>query len=343
MPVELVTPDIYKIDVPLPNNPLRALNSYVITSGERPILVDLGFDRSECSDAIFAGLSELGIAPGTFDIFITHAHPDHTGSINRVWQPDAGMAVYAGFPSFSYLRCYYHSHNRGYHLWMEDSFEILPEGQTMPWLSAEEERKVLANEYDYSDMGDIVMPMSPAPVTLLHDGDTLDAGTRRFRVIHTLGHDPHHLCLLDEADGVLISGDQVLQKITPNIVSFALGENLLRDYLQSLDYLDTFPVKHVLTGHRGLYDDLHARTAELRAHHGARAREMLDALAAGHATVKDIARNVSWKNPIPVWDDWPDKQKYFSIGETIVHLTYLEAEGLVKHRIEDTRIFFALA
>ena len=341
MAVELIRPDIYKIDVPLPNNPLRALNSYVITSGERPVLVDLGFDRPECSEAIFAGLAELGIAPGTFDIFITHAHPDHTGSINRVWQP--GMTVWAGFPSFAYLRCYYHSHNRGFHLWMGDSFELLPEGQTMPWLSAEEERKVLANEYDYTDMGDIVMPMSPAPVTLLADCDVLNLGSRTFRVIHTLGHDPHHLCLFDAADGTLISGDQVLQKITPNIVSFALGENLLRDYLASLNYLDTFPVQHVLTGHRGLYDDLHARTAELRAHHAARTAEMLAALGAGYATVKDIARNVTWNNPIPNWDDWPDKQKYFSIGETIVHLTYLEALGLVSHEIDNRRISFRLS
>lgn len=340
MAVELVAPDIYKIDVPLPNNPLRALNSYVITSGERPILVDLGFDRAECSDAIFAGLAELGIEPGNFDIFITHAHPDHTGGINRVWQP--GMRVWAGFPSFSYLRCYYHSHNRGFHLWMEDGFELLPEGQTIPWLSAEEERKVLANEYDYSDMGDIVMPASPAPVTLLDDGDMLEAGSRTFRIIKTLGHDPHHLCLLDESDGVLISGDQVLQKITPNIVSFALGENLLADYLASLDYLDTFPVKHVLTGHRGLYDDLHARTAELRVHHAERTREMLDALKAGYSQLKDITRHVTWKNPIPNWDDWPDKQKYFSIGETIVHLTYLEAKGLVAHDIDGCRISFRL-
>ena len=340
MTIELVQRDIYKIDVPLPDNPLRALNSYVITSGERPVLVDLGFDRVECSDAIFAGLAELGIGPGEFDIFITHAHPDHTGSINRVWQP--GMTVWAGFPSFSYLRCYYHSHNRGYHLWMADSFEVVPEGHTTPVLSPEEERKVLANEYDYSDMGDIVMPMSSAPVTLLADGDMLELGSRTFRVIHTLGHDPHHLCLFDGFDGVLISGDQVLQKITPNIVSFALGENNLADYLASLDYLDTFPVKHVLTGHRGLYDDLFARTAELLRHHAERSAEMLAALGRGYDNVKDIARHVTWKNPIPNWDDWPDKQKYFSIGETIVHLTFLEAKGLVAHEIEGSRITFHL-
>ncbi len=336
--IELVAPEIYRITVPLPDNPLRALHAYVLTSGERPVLVDLGFDREECSSALEAGLAELGYAFEDVDFFITHSHPDHLGSINRVWRP--GCKVYAGFESFDFLRLYFHSHNRGFKKWLDDSYETLPPGSAMAWLSEEEAAKVMAGGYDYAEMGDIVIPVSSAPVTQLRDGDELCLGSRTFRVIHVTGHDPFHLCLFDPEDGVLIAGDQVLKTITPNIVSFALGEDALGDYLRSMDYLDTFDVRRVLPGHRDAYEGLRWRTAELRAHHAERSEEILAAMRAGKHTLKDICRNVSWRNPIPNWDDWPVKQQYFSMGETIAHLSYLEAQGKVRHEIDGAAIVF---
>lgn len=41
----------------------------------------------------------------------------------------------------------------------------------------------------------------------LADGDTIEAGTLRFRVLHTPGHTPGSICLLEEAEGQLFSGD----------------------------------------------------------------------------------------------------------------------------------------
>lgn len=46
---------------------------------------------------------------------------------------------------------------------------------------------------------------SPAADRLLADGDILEAGTLRLRVIHTPGHSPGSICLL--SDGCIITGD----------------------------------------------------------------------------------------------------------------------------------------
>ena len=46
---------------------------------------------------------------------------------------------------------------------------------------------------------------SPAPDRLLADGDVLEAGTLRLKVIHTPGHSPGSICLL--GDGYIITGD----------------------------------------------------------------------------------------------------------------------------------------
>ena len=48
---------------------------------------------------------------------------------------------------------------------------------------------------------------SPAPDLELHDGDELEVGTLRFRVLHTPGHTPGHVCFYEPAEGVVFDGD----------------------------------------------------------------------------------------------------------------------------------------
>ena len=50
----------------------------------------------------------------------------------------------------------------------------------------------------------IVVP----PTATLDDGDVLDLGDRQLRVLHTPGHAPDHICLLDERNGILFAHDQ---------------------------------------------------------------------------------------------------------------------------------------
>ena len=47
------------------------------------------------------------------------------------------------------------------------------------------------------------------PSRLLEEGDLLDLGGRRLRVLHTPGHTPDCICLLDEANGLLFGGDTI--------------------------------------------------------------------------------------------------------------------------------------
>ena len=47
------------------------------------------------------------------------------------------------------------------------------------------------------------------PSRLLDEGDVLDLGGRRLRVLHTPGHSPDCICLLDEENGLLFGGDTI--------------------------------------------------------------------------------------------------------------------------------------
>jgi glyoxylase-like metal-dependent hydrolase (beta-lactamase superfamily II) len=47
------------------------------------------------------------------------------------------------------------------------------------------------------------------PTRLLEEGDLLDLGGRKLQVLHTPGHSPDCICLLDEANGLLFGGDTI--------------------------------------------------------------------------------------------------------------------------------------
>ena len=53
--IEQIEDHLWRIEVPLPGNPLKSINSYVIKSPSRNLIIDTGLDRQECLDAILAG------------------------------------------------------------------------------------------------------------------------------------------------------------------------------------------------------------------------------------------------------------------------------------------------
>jgi glyoxylase-like metal-dependent hydrolase (beta-lactamase superfamily II) len=76
-----ILPNLYCIKVPLPQNPLGFINSYVIKAKGRSLIIDTGMNQKECEDALHYGLNELGIDLKKADIFITHFHEDHIGLV----------------------------------------------------------------------------------------------------------------------------------------------------------------------------------------------------------------------------------------------------------------------
>jgi len=55
----------------------------------------------------------------------------------------------------------------------------------------------------------LTIPRPPAPDRLLREGDTVTLGGAPFRVVHTPGHSPGHMCLI--GDGLAFVGDVVFQ------------------------------------------------------------------------------------------------------------------------------------
>ena len=110
-------PDIYKIPVFLPNNPLKILNSYVIKTPHENLVIDTGFRQPECLEALTAGLKALDIDMDKTTLFLTHLHSDHVGLTNDIITDKTRVFINAY--DYNYLK---NEHQNDFWPWMEDKF-----------------------------------------------------------------------------------------------------------------------------------------------------------------------------------------------------------------------------
>jgi glyoxylase-like metal-dependent hydrolase (beta-lactamase superfamily II) len=325
--VEYILPDIYRIEIPLHQSPLRALNAYLLKSGGRSLVIDTGWNRQECLDSILSGLEELKVDLDKTDFFITHLHADHIGLVEKLITKNS--LVYFGEVEASVVA----------------SIRKRPEERYAQLFSMfltygfpEAELRSAMENHPGLRYG----PSSPIAFRTLRDGEKIEAGNYAFRCIETPGHSPGHLCLYEERAKILISGDHILFDITPNITWWPEMENSLGEYLTSLEKIYALDVELVLPGHRRVMNNHRKRIKELREHHKRRLHEILHALERGEKTAWDVAPFLSWDIDSPSWEGFPPAQKWFAMGETIAHLKYLEHDGTVIRREYKDRTLFSL-
>ena len=300
---------LYRISVPLPNSPLKDLNSYVIKGKDRNLIIDTGFNRSVCYEAMQKGLAELRVDLLKTDFMLTHMHADHTGLVTR-------LATQTSRIFFSRIDARVFDGDHGW-----QSLVDFAERNGFP---AEELQKALASHpgFKYS-------PQKMPVFTLLDDGDVIECGNYRLRCIATPGHTQGHICLYEEDQKIFFSGDHVLFDITPHIESWAYETNSLADYMASLDKVSHLAVDLVLPGHRNFQGDLKSRIDALKIHHRERAEEVLEVLGNKTLNAYEIAAGMTWDIDCETWEDFPIAQKWFATGEAIAHLRYLEGEGRI--------------
>jgi glyoxylase-like metal-dependent hydrolase (beta-lactamase superfamily II) len=108
-----------------------------------------------------------------------------------------------------------------------------------------------------------------------------DGLTHTLQVIHTPGHAANHLCLLLQEDGLLFSGDHILNGST-TVVNPPDGE--MTAYLDSLDLLDRECEHHgaefILPAHGYVLGSARQAIAQLKAHRLRREAKVLAAMRA---------------------------------------------------------------
>ena len=315
---EEILPGLHRIKIPLPESPLKYLNSYVIKADGRNLIIDTGFNRNECFEAMNNGLSELKIDLTDCDFFITHLHADHFGLIARLVTKKS--KIYFSRPDKEIIESW-------------EGFEPMIEYAGKNGFPENELRNALHQHPGYKYGSDWTPDMS-----VLEDGETITYGDYCFECVETPGHTLGHICLYEPERKILIAGDHILSDITPNIQCWSDKENPLEKYLSSLDKVRKLDVGLVLPGHRRLFKEHRARIDELKRHHEKRAEEILDILKKGSGSAFDVASFMTWDIRYDSWNDFPVAQKWFATGEAISHLRFLEEKQLVTKEKNDSGI-----
>jgi len=320
---EEVLPNLFRIKIPLPESPLKYLNSYVIRDPERCLIIDTGLNRTECLEAMLSGLRKIDVDLAKSDLFITHLHADHFGLVAKLASETTN--VFFSRPEKELMESW-------------EGFEAMIEYAGRNGFPENELRAAL-DKHPGAKYGTEWIP----ELKVLEDGDQIQFGDYQFQCVMTPGHTMGHTCLYEPDKKVLVAGDHILIDITPNIQCWSDSQNPLKHYLSSLDKVAGMQVDLVLPGHRRLISDHQARIEELKSHHAQRLAEVITILGTGSMTAFEVASRMTWDLKCDGWNDFPVAQRWFATGEAISHLRLLEEEGKIMRKAEGALTMFQLA
>ena len=315
-PVERVGPGLWSLPVPIPNNPLRYVLVYALEVGDNLALVDAGWPTDDAWQALVEGLDEVGAAVNdVVGVLVTHIHPDHYGLAGRI--REASGAWIAMHPADAAM--------------IDERYQS-PEG-----LIERMRRAMVAAgipERDVPSLAEASLWISQImrtglPDHLIEDGDRIDLTGWDLRAVWTPGHSPGHLCFYEDGRKLLLSGDHVLPRISPNISAHPQQPvNPLADFLDSLMKVRSLDVDEVLPAHEWRFRGLGGRVDELLAHHEDRMAEIEYVLAKDPGcTCWELTVQLTWSRP---WNEIPVYMRRAANGETLAHLVLLVERGRVK-------------
>jgi glyoxylase-like metal-dependent hydrolase (beta-lactamase superfamily II) len=304
--------------LPVPGS-LNHINIWILEDGDGVAIVDTGLAidaAREAWEAIFEGpLAGRKVTR----VLCTHFHPDHIGLAG--WLTERfGVRLWMTRGEWLFAR-----------MLTADARPAPPAEAIAYWRAVDWSEARIAAESE-KGWGRFATFVSPVPVgyVRIQDDDRIAVGARTWRIVVGSGHSPEHACLVDDAGKLIISGDQVLPRITSN-VSLGLSEpeaDPLGEWLASIEKLKGLPDDLlVLPSHGEPFTGLHAR---------------LDALAGGHLGRLD-ALHAHLSEPRRVPDCFTilfgrkieDDSFGLAAGEAMAHLRRLEVEGRAIREVRD--------
>jgi glyoxylase-like metal-dependent hydrolase (beta-lactamase superfamily II) len=320
-PVENVAGGVWSVPVPIIGNPLRYVLSYLIEHDAGFLLVDPGWNHPDSWRALTGGMAQCEIPLNAVTaVLVTHVHPDHHGQSGQV--RDATGAWIGMHPA-------------------EDAFlaragngGIRSDGMQayLRWCGAPDSH--LDELVKTREHAGGTAPMVRADRLIEHD-QQIDVPGLRLRAVWTPGHTPGHLCFHDETHDLLLTGDHILPRITPNVSAYDMSSNPLDDYLASLDKLRGIQPGEVLPAHEYRFTDLDSRLDVLAGHHGERLAETEQILRSADdrgLTAWQAASQITWSRD---WSELVSFQRQAAIGEVLSHLRHLQARGLAAQSDSD--------
>lgn len=317
--IKTVAEGVHWVRMPLPFA-LKWINLWLLDDGDGYAIVDTGVALEETREhwrTIFTG--PMANKPVT-RVICTHMHPDHIGLAGWITRKfDCPLWI----SRLEYVTC---------RMLVADTGREAPDDGVKFFRAAGwDEDSLDSYRVRFGGFGKAVSRM-PDSYRRLSDGDAVEIGGRTWQIVTGNGHSPEHVCLYQPDLNVLISGDQVLPRISSNVSVFPTEPEAdpLADWLHSCAKLKAaLPADClVLPSHNEPFLGLHARLDHLIESHEKGLARLMKRLTDGDKRVIDLfgamfARQIG-----------PDLLG-MATGETIAHLNCLIARGQAERVLGD--------
>lgn len=308
-----VADGVWWLRFPMPGA-LDHINLWLLEDGDGWTLVDTCLDVPEARarwEGLFSGF--MGGKP-LRRVICTHLHPDHIGLagwLTRRFDCDLWvsreeflmchtLADYTGQPAPDVAIRFYRA--AGYDEQMLDTYR--------------------------SRFGSFGRHISALPDSFrrLVDGETIEINDRYWQVIVGSGHSPEHVSLYCPALKLLIAGDQVLPRITPNVSVFPTEPkgDPLKEWLNSCEHIRARLPDNVLVlpAHQAPFLGLHVRLTQIIESHERALVTLFDALAERRRAI-DCSRVIFRR-------ELASEMLVMATGETLAHLNCLVGRRMVR-------------
>lgn len=297
--------------LPLPMR-LDHVNVYVLDDGDGWTVMDTGLDTKR-GRAIWGALLDgpLGGKP-VRRVIVSHHHPDHVG-LAGWFQSEHGAEVWCTRTAWLFAR-----------MLRLDVQERYPAEALDFWRAAGVEADLLAERaaarpFNYAD---VVAPM-PLGFRRITQGEQIEIGGRRWRVEIGQGHAPDHATFWGIGQDLVLSGDQILPRISSNLGVYATepGADPVGEWGESCArLLGLAEARHLaLPGHQLPFQGVPARLARLIAQQDLALERLCAALVEPRRAVECFTALFGRKINGP---DYP-----LALGEAVGHLNHLLATG----------------
>lgn len=309
-----VADDIRGLRLPMPP-PLEWVNVYFLRDTDGWVMVDTGYNtpdsRAVLEDVLDNHLDNLPITK----LIVTHYHPDHSGQAGWICSRFQ-CPVYMTQTEWLLARWLSTDKSVSYHQTVADYYRHAG--------TPEELLDIL------KDRGNSFLRTSdemPASYQRLNENDLMTIGNRQWQVLIGRGHAPEMILLYDAAGKMLISADQIVARITPNIGVWAYdtAANPLKEFLASSASFPKLVPDDVtiLPGHGRPFVEFHQRISTFGPHHETRLNKLRNGITHSPTDLYQLMK-VLFPRELSTRDF------VFALGETHAHVNYLLATGEIE-------------
>ena len=301
-----VGPGIFWVRMPLPIS-LNHINLWMLEEQEGWTLVDTGMateDTKALWEEIFS--THLNSKP-VKQVIVTHMHFDHLGL--------AGWLVEKWGATLCMSRTEYLSSRV-----IINEIKSDPPEATVAFFRAAGVEESILDEFKvrFNNRSDFVSPL-PSHYKRLTDNQVLQIGSLQWTVIIVEGHSPEHICLHCKSLNIMIAGDQILPRISPNI-SVRPDEpraNPLHNFLRSCESLKNRLNKDVLIlpSHGDPFYGVHLRLQDMINEHKKGLQDLLEFCSQPRSVAEVFP--ILFKSKINIGN------MVIAVGEAVANLNYL--------------------